>query len=826
MMSSVDAGDESDRPVVLVTGASGWIGSALTRALQQRYRAVALDRRPGEEAEASFVFDLGSDDSVELALRKVRDRFGMRIASVVHLAAYFDFTGKESPLYDKVNVEGTARLLRFLRELELEVEQFVYSGTMLVHEACRPGESIDETAPIRPGWAYPRSKARAEEVIRAERGDVPAVFLRIAGIYDDKTVVPTLAHQIARVYERNLKSHLYSGDLAVGQSMVHRDDLVDAIVRTIDRRHELPRDEIAILIGEPEAPSYGALQDRLGCLIHGERAWRTRVLPKTIAATGAWVQEKMEPVIPDAIDQGEKPFIRPFMVRMADDHYALDITRARTLLGWKPAHRIEEELAHIVAALKRDPVAWYRANKVTLPPWLESAALAQQNPEELRSGYWARRRAEQAEWRWAHFVNVALGAWLMASPPTLGYGGVHAWNDMLCGLVIAVLGLFALSWRYSLARWLTGAVGVWLLFAPLVFWTPSAAAYLNDTLVGALVFGFALLTRPEPGVSPVAGETGPTIPPGWDFSPSDWTQRLPVIALAFIGLFISRHLAAYQLGHIEAAWDPFFQGVRTARNGTEEIITSAVAEAWPVSDAGLGAVVYLLEILVGISGSRARWRTSPWNVALFGLLVVPLGIVSITFIVIQPIILGTWCTLCLIGAGAMLAQIPYALDEIVAMAQFLKRRREAGQPLFLVFFVGDTDVGDRVESEYDPFGRRPGEILREALTSGVSLPWNLAICIAIGIWLMFTRVTLGTEGGMANADHLIGALLITVTVPALAEVARPVRLLNIPLGLALLVTPFALDATALQTIASLITGIAVITLSLLRGPIRSRYGAW
>jgi nucleoside-diphosphate-sugar epimerase len=79
-----------------------------------------------------------------------------------------------------------------------------------------------------------------------------------------------------------------------------------------------------------------ALQDELGYLIHGEKEWPTLRLPKTVAAAGAWLQDKLEPIVPDAIDQGEAPFVKPFMVRMADDHYALDISRARELLGWEP----------------------------------------------------------------------------------------------------------------------------------------------------------------------------------------------------------------------------------------------------------------------------------------------------------------------------------------------------------------------------------------------------------------------------------------------------------------------------------------------------------
>ena len=220
-----------------------------------------------------------------------------------------------------------------------------------------------------------------------------------------------------------------------------------------------------------------------------------------------------------------------------------------------------------------------------------------------------------------------------------------AWSDVLSGLAIVALAFVSLSWRFPLARWATAGVGLWVLFAPLLFWAPTAAAYLNDTLVGALVIGLAVGVRPAPGIDRVARATGPTIPPGWDYSPSGWFQRMPIIILAFVGLYVSRYLAAYQLGHIDGVWEPFFEGGPAPENGTEEIITSSVSEAWPVSDAGVGAVTYMLEILTGLIGSARRWRTMPWLVVLFGIMIVPLGAVSITFIVIQPIVIGTWCTL-------------------------------------------------------------------------------------------------------------------------------------------------------------------------------------
>lgn len=210
------------KPVVAITGAAGDIGSSLVNVLETKYTVVGLDRYRQADGYSSIPMDLTDEQSVEDGIDALRRAHGEHLAAVVHLAAYFDFTGEEHTLYRQVNVEGTRRLLRALRGMQ--VEQFVYSSTMLVHRAGRPGERIDENTLVEPAWAYPRSKAEAEEVIRAERGPIPCVLLRLAGMYDERTCVPTLAHQIARIYERRLQSRLHPGEMDAGQAFVHRED--------------------------------------------------------------------------------------------------------------------------------------------------------------------------------------------------------------------------------------------------------------------------------------------------------------------------------------------------------------------------------------------------------------------------------------------------------------------------------------------------------------------------------------------------------------------------------------------------------------------------
>jgi nucleoside-diphosphate-sugar epimerase len=289
----------------------------------------------------------------------VRHGYGERIASVIHLAAYYDFSGEPSPKYEEITVQGTGRLLRGLKGFQ--VEQFVFSSTMLVHSPCEPGERINEDWPLNPKWDYPKSKVRTEELIRRERGGISAAILRIAGVYDDLCHSIPLANQIQRIYERRLTSRVYPGDTSRGQSFVHLDDLLDALDLAIDRRAQFPS-ELTLLIGEPETLSYEELQREFGRLIHDE-PWETQQIPKSVAKTGAWFQ--------DNLPFAEELFIKPWMIDLADDHYALDITKARTALGWKPKQSLRHALPKMISALKVDPVKWYRENKLEAPSWLE-----------------------------------------------------------------------------------------------------------------------------------------------------------------------------------------------------------------------------------------------------------------------------------------------------------------------------------------------------------------------------------------------------------------------------------------------------------------------
>ncbi|MFC6723021.1 vitamin K epoxide reductase family protein [Halobium palmae] len=415
--------------------------------------------------------------------------------------------------------------------------------------------------------------------------------------------------------------------------------------------------------------------------------------------------------------------------------------------------------------------------------------------------------------KWIQYGVISLGIWLVFSPMTFSYESIWlTWSDIITGTVLVTLSTITIRRNNPWASYANGFVGFWLLMAPLVFHAPTAAAYLNDTLVGILVITFSIIVMMRMEMD------GGAVPQGWSYNPSTAAQRAPLIALAIFGFITSRYMAAYQLGYIDAVWDPVFG------DGTRQILESQVSAAFPVSDAGLGAVAYALEGLMGFMGDKTRWRTMPWMVTFFGIVVIPLGFVQVLLVISQPILVGAWCTLCLLSAFGMLWMISLSFDEVIAMGQLLKRRTEDdGVSLWHGFWMGGTlsedDVG--LDGETRDNRDRPA-----GMFWGVSTPWYLLGAMALGFWLMLSPTVFGTEGVLADANHLIGALVVSFSVIATAEPVRVFRYVNILLGAAVIVVPWVIGAPLLPALNATVAGALLAGASVPRGTIRDQYGYW
>ena len=156
-----------------------------------------------------------------------------------------------------------------------------------------------------------------------------------------------------------------------------------------------------------------------------------------------------------------------------------------------------------------------------------------------------------------------------------------------------------------------------------------------------------------------------SVPPGWDTNPTNWPKRLGLAALAFAGFSIALYLSLFQLGFLGSVWDPFFD-------------SPAVLDylGWP--DAIPGVLGYGGEVLLSLVGDKNRWRTAPWTVIAFGLVIFPAAGISVVLMIVQPLAAGSWCTLCLASAFLSFVICGWGADEVLSTLQHLGRVRRSG----------------------------------------------------------------------------------------------------------------------------------------------------
>lgn len=165
------------------------------------------------------------------------------------------------------------------------------------------------------------------------------------------------------------------------------------------------------------------------------------------------------------------------------------------------------------------------------------------------------------------------------------------------------------------------------------------------------------------------------------------------------------------------------------------------------------------------------------------------------------------------------------------MGQFLVGARREGKPFWRTFWIGGTleqyrTMGPADSRAASRWQHSPAVRIVAAMEL-TNVPWNLLLSAALGVGLMAAPAVLGIRGAAADSHHLAGALVVTWAIIAFGEVARPVRLLNIAMGVWVAGAPWLLaGATDISRWADLLVGGLLVALSLRRGRIDERFGGW
>lgn len=344
-----------NKPKILITGAHGRLGRAITKKLSDKYTIIAIDNEPEQEIDQKnyFQIDIGNEKNVKEKLKQIKQEFGNDFASVIHLAAYYSFGDQEWEKYKKITINGTKNLFTYLRD-EFAIDQFIFSSTLLVYMPCEIGEKITEGSPIRPAWEYPKSKVITENILFELNEHIPLVILRIAGCYDNNCHSIPIANQIKMSYEKDFRRHLFPGNFKHGSPYLHLKDLAEAIFILIEKRKTLPH-EVTLNLGESKTYSHEMIQNRLELLIN-KKELTIYPIPKIIAKAVTWFENRI-PFYPT-------PFVKPWMIDIADDHYELDMTLAKSLIDWNPTFDLYNTLPMMIENLKKDSSEWYKEQKL------------------------------------------------------------------------------------------------------------------------------------------------------------------------------------------------------------------------------------------------------------------------------------------------------------------------------------------------------------------------------------------------------------------------------------------------------------------------------
>jgi dihydroflavonol-4-reductase len=326
----------SHKEKVLVTGASGFVGSAVVRKLVNAGFSVrALVRGSSPRAHlAGLDLDFFEGD---LRDRKSLDRATGGVRYLFHVAADYRLWARDPEEIFASNVEGTRNIME--TALDAGVERVIHTSSVATIALRRGGSAANETTPLREEQgigAYKRSKIAAERLVEAmvaERG-LPAVIVNPSTPIGPFDVRPTPTGRIIIEAARGR----IPAFIDTGLNMVHVDDVASGHIAAL---HHGKIGERYILGGQDVMFSQ-ILRDIAGLV--GRRPARIR-LPWLALMPVAYVAEAVANIT------GREPFATIDGVRLAKYRMFFESTKAEQQLGYR---------ARPYAEGLEDALRWFR----------------------------------------------------------------------------------------------------------------------------------------------------------------------------------------------------------------------------------------------------------------------------------------------------------------------------------------------------------------------------------------------------------------------------------------------------------------------------------
>ena len=325
----------ADQGLVLVTGATGFVGAAVARAVRAAGFSLRVTARAGSNLsnlaglEAETVpLDLTNPASFAPALQGCR--------YLLHVAADYRLWVPGVAAMRRVNIDGTLALLR--EAARQGVERSVYTSSVAALGLTANGAPADETTEILPAHhvgAYKQSKFDAEQAVRALAASQNIVIVNPSTPVGPGDVKPTPTGQMVLDAARGAMPAYVD----TGLNIVHVDDVATGHLLALEKG----RAGQAYILGSENL----MLRDLLALIARETNRPAPRLrLPIAPLMPIAWVMERI------AERTGTPPLMTPDILRMARKTMFFSSAKARTELGYAPR---PAQLA------VRDALAWFRA---------------------------------------------------------------------------------------------------------------------------------------------------------------------------------------------------------------------------------------------------------------------------------------------------------------------------------------------------------------------------------------------------------------------------------------------------------------------------------
>lgn len=224
---------------VLITGASGFIGSRLRDALVASGSDVVAIRRPGSPPSTigrSVQAEYGRVADLERVVRAEKPDYLLHVAGVTKGTSYDDF--------QRGNVMPTRNLLDAVRREHPNIKRFVFVSSLVSYGPSATSAPHCEQDPPRPIEHYGQSKLEAEQLVEDEAGGVPWTIVRPSGVYGPGDVDYFNLFKSAM-----LGWNLFFGNRARCMSIIYVDDCIRGIIlasqhqKSVGRGYFLTSDE-------------------------------------------------------------------------------------------------------------------------------------------------------------------------------------------------------------------------------------------------------------------------------------------------------------------------------------------------------------------------------------------------------------------------------------------------------------------------------------------------------------------------------------------------------------------------------------------------------